>query len=75
MEKEGVLNSHESSSLANTTEEAVNNTSSRVGVETSGSGGLDAGANHNASEEKGDGQTAEVSAQGYDEQTASSTGE
>ena len=75
VEAEEVLDPHQRSPLPHAAEEAINDAGGEVGVKTGGGCRPDAGADHDALEEKGDGQAPEETGEGDDEEATHSDGE
>lgn len=75
VEKEHVFNPHERAALSDTAEEPVDNSRREIGMEARRSGGPGAGPDHNALEEECDRQSAEVTRQWDDEETAGTDSE
>ena len=75
VEEEEILDPHQRPPLAYAAEEAIDNASREIGVETRGGGRPDAGADPDALEEERDGQAPEKTGEGDDEEATRSEGE
>ena len=75
VEEEEIFDPHQGSSLAHAAEEAVDDASSKVGVETVGGCGPGARAHHDGLEEERDGQAPKEASEGDDDEAAGSDGE
>ena len=75
VEEEEIFDPHQGSSLAHAAKEAVDDASSKIGIETVGGCGPGACAHHDGLEEERDGQAPKEASEGDDDETAGSDGE